>query len=204
MKLAEPATTITDYILSAETFFFAVLLLKEGVSRSQNSVLLWGAAFAAIATAALAGGTFHGFHDMNPFIRATLWKITVFSIGFSCLCMLSGTVLAVPVPSQKLILLIILANFVAFSIFMIFRNDYKYVVYNSLLAMFGVLALLAFFHPTGTKWIFLAVLISFAAAGIQRSGLTLHKHFNHNDLYHVIQMAAMFVFYKGAVLLSDS
>jgi Family of unknown function (DUF6962) len=32
----------------------------------------------------------------------------------------------------------------------------------------------------------------------------LQRHFNHNDLYHVIQMVGMYVFYKGAILLRDS
>jgi hypothetical protein len=32
----------------------------------------------------------------------------------------------------------------------------------------------------------------------------LHRHFNHNDLYHVIQVAAMLLFYRGARRLTDS
>lgn len=203
MKLAEPATTITDYILSVGTYLLAVLLLLEGISRWQNSVLLWGVAFLAIATAALAGGTFHGFPDMNPLVRAGLWKVTVFSIGLSCMFMLAGTVYATQVPYHKWILAVILLNFLVFAIWMIFRNDYKYVVYDSLITMFAVLALLVIYQPPGTKWILIAVLVSFAAAGIQRSGFSPHKHFNHNDLYHVIQMFAMYLFYKGAMILRD-
>jgi Family of unknown function (DUF6962) len=203
MKLSEPTTTITDYILSGVTFFFAILLIRTGALRNQYSILFWGAAFFAIATAALTGGTFHGFHGMPSLLRAGLWKITVFCIGISCLLMLSGTVFATVLSSQRWIFALILANFLVFAAWMVFRNDYKYVVYNSLIAMLGVLALLFYFQPAGTKWILLAVLISFGAAGIQRSSLTLHKHFNHNDLYHVIQIGAMYVFYRGAVLLRD-
>jgi hypothetical protein len=29
------------------------------------------------------------------------------------------------------------------------------------------------------------------------SGIALHPHFNHNDLYHVVQIAAMLLFYRG-------
>lgn len=204
MKLAEPATTITDYLLSALTFFFAILLIREGNLKDQSSILFWGAAFFAIATAALTGGTFHGFHGMPSLIRSALWKITVFSIGLSCLLMLSGTVFASSLSSQKWIYALILLNFLGFAGWMIFRSEYKYVVFNSLIAMFGVLALLIYYQPPGTKWILLGVLVSFGAAGIQRSGLSLHKHFNHNDLYHMIQMSAMYLFYRGAMLLRDS
>lgn len=203
MKLSEPATTLTDYLLSLETYFFAALLIFQGITNFQHSVLFWGVAFAAIATAAFTGGTFHGFHDMNPAYRAALWKLTVFSIGLSCLLMLTGTIFASVLSMRFWLLAIVLFNFLIFTGWMIFRSDYKYVVYNSLIAMFGVLLMLLLRHPPGSGWILIAVLVSFAAAGIQRSGLSLHKHFNNNDLYHVIQMGAMYLFYKGAMLLRD-
>ncbi len=41
------------------------------------------------------------------------------------------------------------------------------------------------------------------AALAQASGVALHRHFNHNDLYHVIQMAALYAFYRGGALLVD-
>jgi hypothetical protein len=31
----------------------------------------------------------------------------------------------------------------------------------------------------------------------QASGFALHRHFNHNDLYHVIQIAALLFCYLG-------
>ena len=48
------------------------------------------------------------------------------------------------------------------------------------------------------RWIVLGVVVSFLAAGIQASGLAPHPHFNHNDLYHVVQMLGMWMLYKGA------
>ena len=41
------------------------------------------------------------------------------------------------------------------------------------------------------------VAVSILAGLAQASGFALHAHFNHNDLYHVIQTAAMLAFYKG-------
>jgi len=31
--------------------------------------------------------------------------------------------------------------------------------------------------------------------------VSLHQHFNHNDVYHVVQIVGLYFFYKGAVLL---
>ena len=36
---------------------------------------------------------------------------------------------------------------------------------------------------------------------VQHSGLSVHRHFNHNDLYHVIQMAGLWLLYRGSVRL---
>lgn len=41
------------------------------------------------------------------------------------------------------------------------------------------------------------------AASVQASGFALHRHFNHNDLYHVIQIAAMVLLFVGARQLRD-
>jgi uncharacterized protein DUF6962 len=39
--------------------------------------------------------------------------------------------------------------------------------------------------------------VSVIGGAVQASGFDLHPHFNHNDLYHVIQIAAMVLFYRG-------
>ena len=53
------------------------------------------------------------------------------------------------------------------------------------------------------KWLILGVVVAFTAAGIQQGELTLHRHFNHNDLYHLVQMGALYLFYRGARVLRD-
>ena len=54
-----------------------------------------------------------------------------------------------------------------------------------------------------SRWILAGVAVSVLAAGVQASGFAPHRHFNHNDLYHVIQIAAMILFYAGAKRLRD-
>jgi len=55
----------------------------------------------------------------------------------------------------------------------------------------------------GSGYISIGIIISFIGAGVQASRLGLHQHFNHNDIYHVIQMIGMGFFYHGATLLTD-
>jgi hypothetical protein len=45
--------------------------------------------------------------------------------------------------------------------------------------------------------------VSAAAAAVQFHGVALHEHLNHNDLYHLIQLAGMVLFFRGGKLLRD-
>ncbi len=65
------------------------------------------------------------------------------------------------------------------------------------------------FRPGATRrraagWIVAGILASFVGAGVQMSGFALHRHFNHNDLYHVIQAGALYLLFRGGMLLRDA
>jgi hypothetical protein len=53
-------------------------------------------------------------------------------------------------------------------------------------------------------WIVAGVAVTIAAAAVQQSGFDLHRHLNHNDLQHLVQMVAVFLLYKGGVKLTDA
>ena len=43
----------------------------------------------------------------------------------------------------------------------------------------------------------LTVAVSLAGALVQASGIDLHPHFNHNDLFHVIEIGGLYCFYRA-------
>lgn len=47
------------------------------------------------------------------------------------------------------------------------------------------------------KWIRRGLVLSAAGFAIQKIGRGLHQHFNHNDIYHVIQIAGFWCLYEG-------
>jgi len=53
------------------------------------------------------------------------------------------------------------------------------------------------------RWFLLGMGISLLGLGIQQSDLALHEHMNHNDLYHLILLGALYLFYRGSRLLQD-
>lgn len=205
--IAEPVTLLTDYALAAVAACFAWRLYRDHDSQSVRR--LWAVAFSALAIAALAGGTYHGFApQLNAVAQAAMWKVTVYSVGVFDLAMLAGSILAITGGRlRRALLSAALLKFAAFAIWMIGHDDFSFVIADSAGAMLGLLLLhgwSALVHrDAASRRVLGALLLSALAAGVQYSGLALHPHFNHNDLYHVIQIVAMVFFHSAGKRLRD-
>jgi hypothetical protein len=53
------------------------------------------------------------------------------------------------------------------------------------------------------KWLGGGIAVTLIGAFVQQSGFRHHADFNHNDAYHVIQILALDLFFKGASRLRD-
>jgi hypothetical protein len=190
LEIAEPVTMLTDYALGGVSGALGLLILKNHAM----SARLWGIAFSALAVAAFLGGTFHGFQ------AAWTWKPTVLAVGIASFGMLAGSAYATTSGNVRRALLAAAAlKLVFYEAWMLGHDDFIFVVADTASAMLAVAALhlLALGNPA-TRWILGGVAVSLIAAGIQAGKLALHQHFNHNDLYHVVQIAAMALYYAGA------
>ena len=58
-------------------------------------------------------------------------------------------------------------------------------------------------HDASAGWLFSGLILTLAGVAIQRSSFDLHRNFNHNDLYHSVQLIAVFLYFRGARLLRD-
>lgn len=209
MQITEPTTMITDYLLGLFTVFLVLRLFKHNEERPQNSIRLWGLALISTAIAAFLGGTSHGFAmHLGDVSKTVIWKMTVYSIGLASFFILSGTIFAtVANPLRRWLLGLVLFKFLVYAGWMVSHNNFKYVIFDYAPAMLAVVILQIYastkWKHKSAPWLISGVLISFAAAGIQISGFTIHQHFNHNDLYHVIQIGAIYFLYRGACLLKD-
>ncbi len=56
----------------------------------------------------------------------------------------------------------------------------------------------------GKTWLWRAIVITLGGLAIQQSGCGLHRHMNHNDLYHLVQMAGLYCLYRGAASLHEA
>ncbi len=200
-------TLLTDYVLAGVCGVLGFLLLSH--RERQRSRLLWAAAFFALALTALLGGTFHGFqHALSPGLSNLLWKSTLLLAGLVSFMMLCGSAYAATHGrTRKAIIVAGAMKLLAYEAWMLGHDDFAWVIADTGSALVAVAALhlwLAFFRgDRASRWMLCGVAVSVFAAGAQVSGLDLHRHFNHNDLYHVIQVAAMAFLYRGARTLRD-
>lgn len=55
----------------------------------------------------------------------------------------------------------------------------------------------------GITWLKRGIAVSLVGLAVLVGKLSLHEHFNHNDLYHVIQMGGLYCLFRGARSLHD-
>lgn len=178
----EPVTVLTDYALAAVSLALGWKLMARA--------RFWALAFFALGAAALLGGTWHGFWQDE-----LLWKATTLTVGVASFGMVAGSALRTTRGlGLRLILGLAGLKLLVYSAWMLAHDDFIWVVADtaSALLIVGALYLWRF-----DGWMLAGVAVSVAAGTVQASGLTLHQHFNHNDLYHVVQIGAMFLFYRG-------
>jgi len=196
--ISEPMTLATDYLLAAAAAAMAAFTLRT--AGEQDSRRWWGVAFIALALGAALGGAFHGFRI------AALWKPTVLVLGVASAGMVAGSAVATTRGMWRLALLALAAAKLAIYWACVWRDDrFVWVVIDtgSAFALVALLHLLGWRRP-GSRWIVAGVAVSLAAAAVQASGIDLHRHFNHNDLYHLVQLGALLLYYRGVRRLSDA
>jgi hypothetical protein len=182
-------TLATDYLLTIVAAVFAARLWR--VHR------LWALAFLFTAAGSFFGGSYHGFVDaVAPLTAVLLWKLTVFSIGLASFFLLAG--------SGRALMPISIVKLVVYMSWMIVHNEFVYVIadYGLTLLIVGIVQLVR--RGRSMPWVLASIAVSVVGAVVQQSGFALHPNFNHNDLYHVIQIVALWLLYRGGTLMSPS
>jgi hypothetical protein len=207
MSITEPTTMLTDYALGALCLWLGWKLYAPAASRRQTAVKLWAGAFFATALASFVGGTYHGFTSiLSGSTLEGLWKVTVYFTGFSSFFLLSAVLVAdLPHSVRRWAVALCALKLVVYLVWMVTHDDFLFVVYDygSAMILILVFQVRAFykFQSSAAGWIVGGILLSFVGAAIQQSGFSLHQHFNHNDLFHVVQMVAFYLLYRGGKAL---
>jgi hypothetical protein len=152
-----------------------------------------------LALAAAVGGTHHGF------ALGVLWKPTVFIASAASAAMLVGSAYATTRGvALRALLGLAAAKLAVFWLWVAQDARFIWVVADSGIAFALVALLHGLKRDAAAGWIAGGVGLSLAAGTAQASGFDPHRHFNHNDLYHVIQIGAILAFHRGARRMTDS
>ena len=209
MRITEPMTTITDYAMGALALVLALRLFGGAEAGRQLSGRLWATAFVMTAVAAIVGGTYHGFIQWVPGATGrVVWKITLLATGVGSACLLAAAVVAATTGTlQRALIALVCGKLLVFLWTMVTRDQFNLVIADYGTALVAVLFLALFVRPTGLTpaagWIAAGVGVSVVAGVIQWARLAPHPTFNHNDLFHVVQMAALYLLYRGGLLFRD-
>ena len=201
LVISEPTTTLTDYLITLVASYFGVCVRHSAADRAGR---LWGHAFLFIALAAFLGGTSHGFASyLGAAGNIFLWKSTVYAIGLSMLCAVAGTIDNCPLDPRvaRLLHSVNVAAFVIYAAWMVGHDSFRYVIYHYVPAMLAIALLHAWLfirhRKPGSRWVIAGVVVTLLGAVIQQSGFSVHRQFNNNDLYHVIQIVGLYLLFRG-------
>jgi hypothetical protein len=211
VAIAEPMTMATDYAIAVVCAWFAARLCFSEDNRRYFCRKAWGTGYFFISFALLLGGTNHGFAPyLSSGTMSLVWTIAYYAAGLSMALLVAGTVASsVPARSWRNVFHGLNAlGFLVYSTWVTISDDsYRWVIIISIVS-FGAIALIQGWtyvtrESKSAKWLIAGVFVSFLSAAVQQSGIDLHVYFNHNDLYHVVQMIGLYLLYRGAELLED-
>lgn len=203
--MSEPTTVLTDYALAAVALALAWRLAR---TRPSLPARLWAAAFAVLAAAAVAGGTWHAIpRGFLPELRELLWSVTYLAIGLADLLLLAGAATAALRGRARLVALALACTrLVVYVPWLLARRDFTVVTleFGVTLALLAALGLALLWRREPAAVAVLAGAAVTLAGGLALAlRVSLHPHFNNNDLFHVVQMAGLWLFFRGALLLRD-
>jgi hypothetical protein len=202
MRIAEPTTTFTDYAMGAVSLALGAQLVASGTRGSSTPQTLWGTGLIVTGVASLIGGSSHGFAPyLSAEARVAIWRATYGTLGLATLLLLSAAaVFALRGTARSLAVLALTLRLALYLGFIFSRPQFRYVVYDYgltllLLAIFAVHG--RYRGWPGAGWMMAGIGVSFVGALIQRSGFALHRQFNHNDIFHVVQTVALYLYYRA-------
>jgi hypothetical protein len=199
MHINEPMTMATDYLLAVVIFVMGATLARSD-SRYRH---WWALTFFTTGIAAIVGGTWHGFKDMIPAdVMTSVGKVTLIAVGLASVGMWNAASHAAfqSTPWHRRFQILGWLKFAVLCAWLTTHSNFSSVIFDYVPTMLFALVIMIILwrrDVAGCGSLVTGILLSFAAAGVQMSGIAIHRHFNHNDLYHIVQLIAFVVMWRG-------
>lgn len=198
-------TSITDFILAGEAFFFGGLLVARR-KRRWSAAWFWQIALLLLAIGAFVGGVDHGFFQIagDTHTRKAVQHTTWFVIGVLTLVTFLTVVEQFLEPRWRRVLYTVAGlQFVVYLLAIRLLDSYAVVIasYASIMVWSLLCNIRGLRDGTGTWPMILGILVALAASAVQATGLRLSESVDHNGLYHAGMMMAVWLSYRGGLRL---
>jgi hypothetical protein len=207
--ITEPTTVATNVVLAGLAFVLGARLGYGAAAEGSASGSFFGLAFLATAVAAAFGAASHGIDPRTDREqRARCWLGSLYAMGLAGAATTASVAFFTARGSIRTAILVVAGvKLLAYLVSVTRRPEFRVAAadYGSALIVLLVAALYAYarWHTAGMGWLVAGVGVSLVAGLVQVRRIAFHRHFNHNDLFHVIQMVALYLFFRGGALLVD-
>jgi hypothetical protein len=195
----EQTTAATDALVAIFAAVFAVILSVEGGRSDRTKGRIWSATFGLLAVAGVLGAIAHGI-QMSERTNELLWMPLNLVLGVTVALFVAGAVYDLRSFSlPRLLVPFLLAVGVAFFLVTVLipGSFLVFVIYEAIAMLFAfVVYIVLSVRRTlrGAEVMAVGVLVSIVAAAVQAIGavrFTLIWEFDHNGVFHLIQMVAL-------------
>lgn len=200
----EQTTAVTDAILALLAIAVAVYLHRIG-QKYRWKTTLWVCACGLMALSAILGTIVHGF-KMSKEFQTFLWHPLYLSLGLLVALFIVAVVYDIWGEAKaRIVLPIMLVIGVGFfGITLVRPNSFLvFIIYEAVVMLFvlgGYLWVACRGHLEGAWLMAAGIFVTIIAAGVQASkafSLTFIWSFDHNGVYHLIQMVAIVLLGAG-------
>ena len=200
----EQTTALTDAILAVVAIVAGACLLRVNHPESWK-ITLWAWAFGLLALAAILGTISHGF-KLTPNIQTLLWRPLFLALGLLVALLMVGAVYDVwgLAAAQQMLPVMLIIGILFFCTTLIWPDTFVGFIIYGAVAMSFVLASYTWLALTGGldgAWFIAAgILVTIIAIGVQAGesvSFTLIWQFDHNGVYHLIQMVGVLLLVAG-------
>jgi len=202
--VTELTTAATDAVL-AVLALVCIRWLAVRRSADPEKVTLWVLVLALLAVASALGAVAHGF-DLSADAVWVLWQPLFLSLGLVVALFVVAAVYDGfgPAAARRLLIPALIVGGAFYVVTLVFPGTFLVFVLYEAVAMLVALALyVRLAIRDGERWAWLMVIgigLNIVAAAIQASGtvrLDLGIPFDHNGVFHLVQMVAIVVLVAG-------
>jgi hypothetical protein len=200
--MTEPVVALTDFLVALECGLLGVWMARE---RPAGGAWAWLLLFGSAGLAALMGGISHGFFPENTRgLGLVVWQATLAALGLTAVALwtIAGSLLGDRALERTVARIAAAAYLPYLGTVAFVSQDFRVAIAAYLPAIVVLAAALAARVArgggSGAALALAGVAVTVLSTMAQQAEVGLHPtYFDHNALYHVLEMAALGLFFVG-------